>query len=87
MPSRFLSLPIHSVYQQSALIFPQSLRTLEAAPLYCASVASYRGLGNISPQQGHWFAMIGIDGLGRRDWRLMQHLFHSPFAEDLIKYT
>ena len=47
-----------------ALPIPDSLSSVEAAPLFCAGVTSYRALHNAGVAPGQRVAVVGVGGLG-----------------------
>ena len=47
-----------------ALPIPDALDTIEAAPLFCAGVTSYRALHNAGVGPGQRVAVVGVGGLG-----------------------
>jgi propanol-preferring alcohol dehydrogenase len=47
-----------------ALPIPDALSSVEAAPLFCAGVTSYRALHSAGVGPGHRVAVVGVGGLG-----------------------
>jgi propanol-preferring alcohol dehydrogenase len=47
-----------------AIPIPEALGSIEAAPLFCAGVTSYRALRNAGVHAGQRVAVVGIGGLG-----------------------
>lgn len=60
-----------------ALPIPDSLRSDEAAPLFCAGVTSYRALKNAGVGPGQRVAVFGVGGLGH----LAVQIAHAMGAE------
>ena len=43
---------------------PASLRVMEAAPIICAGITSYKGIKESAARAGEWITISGIGGLG-----------------------
>ena len=49
---------------KAAMVLPEGLDPVEAAPLFCAGVTSYHGVDDCELKPGQWMAVIGVGGLG-----------------------
>ncbi|KAF2420965.1 GroES-like protein [Tothia fuscella] len=49
---------------RNAIVLPEGLTALEAAPLFCAGVTSYHGVEDCGLKPGQWMAIIGVGELG-----------------------
>jgi propanol-preferring alcohol dehydrogenase len=45
-------------------LIPKELTSLEAAPLICAGVTTYKGIKQTEAKPGEWVAISGVGGLG-----------------------
>lgn len=63
-----------AIHHRNAMVLPEGLSAVEAAPLFCAGVTSYHGIADLPLERTAvtWIAIVGCGGLG--------HLgeFHSP---------
>ncbi|KAF2395790.1 GroES-like protein [Trichodelitschia bisporula] len=52
------------VEARGAMVLPQGMDPVEAAPLFCAGVTAYHGVTDCGLKEGQWMAVIGCGGLG-----------------------
>jgi alcohol dehydrogenase, propanol-preferring len=52
------------VEARSAMVLPEGLDLVEAAPLFCAGVTAFHGVEDAECEPGDWMAIIGCGGLG-----------------------
>ncbi|KAE9983120.1 hypothetical protein EG327_005617 [Venturia inaequalis] len=52
------------VEARGAMILPEGIDLVEAAPLFCAGVTAYHGVEDAGCEPGDWMAIIGCGGLG-----------------------
>lgn len=55
-----------AIHHRNALVLPEGLSTVDAAPLFCAGATSYHGIADLpfDEPKGKWLAIIGCGGLG-----------------------
>lgn len=66
-----------------ALPIPDSLRSDEAAPLFCAGVTSYRALKNAGVRPGQRVAVFGVGGLGHLAVQIARAMGAEVIALDI----
>jgi propanol-preferring alcohol dehydrogenase len=62
---------------------PDSVSSLQAAPLFCAGVTVYRAIMQAKPQRGQRLAVFGVGGLGHLAIQIAVHLGLEVSAVDV----
>ncbi|MBX9679242.1 MAG: zinc-dependent alcohol dehydrogenase [Gemmataceae bacterium] len=66
-----------------AIPIPQTLIPLEAAPILCAGVSSYKGIRETEAKPGDWIAIVGVGGVGHLAIQYARALGLRPLAIDV----
>jgi propanol-preferring alcohol dehydrogenase len=62
---------------------PANLSAIEAAPIICAGVTSYKGIKQTEAKPGEWLAVSGIGGLGHLAIQYAKHMGLKVCAVDI----
>jgi propanol-preferring alcohol dehydrogenase len=66
-----------------AIPIPPDLTPIEAAPILCAGVSSYKGIRETEAKPGDWIAVVGVGGVGHMGIQYARALGLRPIAIDI----
>jgi alcohol dehydrogenase, propanol-preferring len=69
---------------RNALILPESLDVVEAAPLFCAGLTAFHGIDDCGLEPGQWIAVIGVGGLGHMGVQYAKAMELKVIAIDIL---
>lgn len=71
---------------RSAIILPDSLDPVAAAPLFCAGVTAYHAIDDLKLFQGSWVAVVGCGGLGLLGIQYARAMGYRVIALDVAAF-
>ncbi len=66
-------------------VLPEGMDYVEAAPLLCAGVTTYKGLKQTETKPGQWCVVFGVGGLGHIGLQYAKSMGMSTIAVDVAE--